>query len=126
MSNNSQRVTQWNAWKVISLGERVDSFNFQETRGLLESQVKPSALLAIDVNQVRFLSLATYKYMADLARRLRINNGQLALLSPTEKLKVQMGLLSSLENIIVVKHLDQLPSAARVYESPRPDGIPGF
>lgn len=111
MSDITHRMSQWNAWKLINLGERVDSFNFHETQRFFDSLVKPGALVVIDVKQTRFLSLATYKYLAELALRLKSQNGQLAFWGATEKLKVQMGLLSSTENIILVKHLEQLPSS---------------
>ena len=109
MSDISQRISQWNAWKLINLGERVDSFNFHETKSFFDSLVKPGALIVIEVKQTKFLSLATYKYLADLAKHLKQQNGQLAFFGATEKLKVQMGLLSSTENILLVKHLEHLP-----------------
>ena len=121
MSNITERVKRYHAWIVVNLGERVDSFNFNEIKSYFDSQIFPGSLVAIDVKHTRFLSLAAYKYLAELGAQLQNAKGCLAMLGASEKLKHQMGLFSSLDKILIVKYLEQLPQVGSADLSPPPD-----
>lgn len=122
----SQRVERWQSWIVVDLGERVDSFNFAQVRSYFESLVHPGSMVAINVKQTKFLSLAMYQYIAQFADLLKQDRGQLAVLGATEKMKHQMGLLASVKNILIVKRREDLPVAAATGGLPRHGETPGF
>ena len=93
-------VRKLSTWSVISVVDRVDSFNFDDLKAQVEKLVgRGEHHLVLDLEQAQFLSLPSIKYFADVAGRLVKEGGQFALLSPSEKLKRQINIFASLDEM---------------------------
>jgi anti-anti-sigma regulatory factor len=118
-----------NGWWIQPLGERVDCFNQSSFKGDLEQKIESgNTKIALDLTQTRFLSFLAIKMLAKWADMLKERGGLLMLIGPSEKLKRQIGIYASLENMLVMK-ATELPLAeedAPVSESPALDESPGF
>ena len=117
-----------NGWWIQPLGERVDYFNQSTLEGDLEGMIeKGHKQIALDLTQTRFLSFVCIKMMAKWADMLKAQGGHLMLIAPTEKIKRQIGIFASLENMVVTKSPElPLPEEPQVSESPELDESPGF
>ena len=93
-------VQKLTSWTVIAVVDRVDSFNFDLVKKQVEELLNQGERhLVFDLEQAQFLSLPSIKYLADVAKRLQTDGGQFALLSPSEKLKRQINIFASLDEM---------------------------
>lgn len=91
-------------WDTHRVFERIDSFNLDTFRSDIESKLaKGSQYLALDLSQTRFLSLPAIQLLGKWAEELVEKDGRLALVSPSEKLKRQIGIFSSLDLISIFR-----------------------
>jgi anti-anti-sigma factor len=87
-------------WNVISVGDRVDSVNLRELQSQIDHLLQKRELyLVIDLRQAIFLSLPSIKYFAVVADQIGKLGGSLALLAPSEKIKRQIHIYASLEEM---------------------------
>lgn len=87
-------------WSVISVGDRVDSVNFRKLQSQIDHLLQKRELyLVIDLRQAIFLSLPSIKYLAVVADQIGKLGGSLALLAPSEKIKRQIHIYASLEEM---------------------------
>ncbi|MCB0385430.1 MAG: STAS domain-containing protein [Bdellovibrionales bacterium] len=93
-------IRKLTTWTVIAVVDRVDSFNFDDLKSQLEKLLGRGEMhLVLDLEQAQFLSLPCIKYFAEVAGRLISGGGQFALLSPSEKLKRQINIFASLDEM---------------------------
>lgn len=87
-------------WNVISVGDRIDSVNLRELQSQIDHLLQKRELyLVIDLRQAIFLSLPSIKYFAVVADQIGKMGGSLALLAPSEKIKRQIHIYASLEEM---------------------------
>jgi len=97
-------VSNNNDWVVLSIEDRIDSFNYDDFKSEMEKLVdKKKARVALKLNRAQFLSLSSIKYFSDVARRLEQKGGKLALLGTPEKLKRQIHIFASLKSFALFR-----------------------
>ncbi len=90
-------------WSIQNAPERIDAFNFEEFKVASEELYSDGQRwLAYDFNSTRFLSLMSIIYIAQLADKLMLKGGALALIRPSEKITKQIGIYASLKSITIV------------------------
>ena len=91
-------------WTVVDINDRVDSFNqnaFREKlQGILDSKADS---IAFNLAPTQFLSFSSIKAMGEVAKNLRQKGGRAVLLAPSEKLKRQIDVYTSLDDLEVVR-----------------------
>lgn len=98
-------------WLIFSLTGRVDSFNFPQAReSLLELSQQSPSRMAIDLQCADFLSFPFIKVMAEVAQQLNQQGYKLSLVSPSEKLKRQIDIYASLDEMRVFRSRENLLS----------------
>lgn len=108
------------------VGERVDSFSLDEFKTTIETHAaKRPAILTLDMAGTKFLSIPCIKLIAFWAEQMRAQGGRLVLLGPTEKLKRQIGIYGSLEQLMVKKSV-MAPEERPTVGLPVHDEMPGF
>ncbi|RME16432.1 MAG: anti-sigma factor antagonist [Bdellovibrio sp.] len=92
---------------LLSLMDRVDSFNYDETTRQIRSKVSPkrNKVIAIDLSKVQFLSLKAIRFLHQMAKEAKENGGSLALVGVSEKLKRQIDIYVSLDPFVVYKSI---------------------
>lgn len=124
-SMGSYRVQKQSSWAVITVFDRIDSFNFDELRAEVSSLVeRGDKQLVLDLENAQFLSLPAIKYFASIAERLQGLAGQFALLSPSEKIKRQINIYATLDNMKLFRTRRDLEKAGGQpvpFERPTPE-----
>lgn len=91
-------------WTVVDINDRVDSFNQDAFRyklqALLDAKVDS---IAFNLAPTYFLSFTSIKALGDVAKNLRQSGGRAVLLAPSEKLKRQIDVYASLDDLEVVR-----------------------
>lgn len=91
-------------WTVVDINDRVDSFNHDAFRlklqGLLDADVDS---IAFNLAPTNFLSMPSIKAMGEVAKNLRQKGGRVVLLAPSEKLKRQVNVYASLDDLEVIR-----------------------
>lgn len=109
METRNIHVRELHGWALVSLQERVDSFNYDQVRGEIEALIASGRTqVAVDLAKAKFLSVPSIKYLSSLADVLRSQGGQLALLCPSEKLKRQIDIYASLDKMRLFRTLNDL------------------
>lgn len=109
MEPRNLSIRELHGWALISLQERVDSFNYDQVREEIEALIASGRTqLAVDLGRAKFLSVPSIKYLSTLAETLRSQGGQLALLCPSEKLKRQIDIYASLDKMRLFRTLKDL------------------
>jgi len=107
MTQKVQKLS--NGWHIFTLVERIDSFNqasiMQEIQDLCDQGCKT---LAIDMSDARFISFPLIRFLWDMATEMKKLGGELALLSPSEKLKRQFSIYASLDDVRIYRSLEEL------------------
>lgn len=128
-------VLEKDGWLIYRLAERVDSFNQNEFRSQIEPVLESEKRkIALDLRLTNFLSLPAIGMIVQWAERLKEMGGEMLLIGPSEKLRRQIVIFGSMDQMQVAKSMDlavekpssrpsEAPSAG---ESPAPDGIPDF
>lgn len=102
-------IKEYNDWVVISIENRIDSFNHQritnEVSGVIEDGRKK---LALNLERAQFLSLPTIKYFSKLAETLDKQGGYFALCAPSEKIKRQIAIFASLDGMNIYRSTEDL------------------
>lgn len=99
-SNMDFKIHDHKDWVVVSIGDRLDSFNISHlTQQVKELVGKGKSKLAFDLEQASFLSLPSIKFLAEVAEELRAKNGEFALIGPTEKIKRQIDIFATLNSM---------------------------
>ena len=115
------------AWDVIVTKTRVDSFNQEamvETVSKLRGEGKK--FIAFDLKNTRFLSLAAIQHIVTLAKEMRVEGGQVALVAPSEKTKRHFEIYGSLDGIQVFRGGASFPIAGtHEVKSPGMDNLNG-
>lgn len=102
-------VKNQNEWVIVSINNRIDSFNCDELMSTLDAVMRESQKnLAFDLGKVKFLSLPSIKYMSSLADSLQRFGRQVALVAPSEKLKRQIYVYAGLDNIKLYRSEQEL------------------
>jgi anti-anti-sigma factor len=108
-TNRCWSIEEFHGWNKVSIKERIDSFNqeaFQEDLNQLLATKMNS--LAVEVSQVRFLSLKAIQFLGEIASRVREAGFRVALVAPSEKLKRQIDIYAKLERWEVFRSLTDL------------------
>lgn len=101
-------------WVVVSLSGRIDSFNYDDITSKIQTLVRMGKkYLAIDLKEVNYLGLPSLRFLYQMAEKLENAQGQLALLSPSEKL---------LKSIEIMNHPKKFQLAATIAELNLPQG----
>lgn len=109
MEPRNLEVRDMHGWALISLEERVDSFNYERVKTEIEALIAAGRTqVAVDLGRAKFLSVPSIKYLSTLADLLRSQGGQLALLCPSEKLKRQIDIYASLDKMRLFRTLKDL------------------
>lgn len=96
-------------WQVFSIVGRVDSFNFQAVKAALEATAtQHPQRLVVDLAATDFLSIPFIKLLAQIGANLRKNGSKLTIVAPSEKLKRQIDIFASLDEMHVYRSIDQL------------------
>lgn len=97
-------------FQVFTLEGRVDSFNFDDVKNaLLGLASKHAHGLAVNLEKAEFLSIPFIKLMAEVADKLKAQDARLALVAPTEKIKRQIDIFASLDDMVIYRsrqHMD--------------------
>lgn len=126
-NTTEKNATEKNGWWIHTLGERVDYFNQGSFKDNLEAMIEKGGLkIALDLSQTRFLSFLSIKMLARWADMLKEKGGHFMLIGPSEKLKRQIGIYASLENMMVIKAQELPKEEPRAGGSPELDESPGF
>ncbi len=91
-------------WTVVDINDRVDSFNHSSFKQKLD-RVLESAVdsIAFNLAPTQFLSFPSIRAMGDLAKLVRQKGGRAVLLAPSEKLKRQIDVYTSLDDLEVIR-----------------------
>jgi len=96
-------------WGVFEIPERVDAFNFEDFSEQLISYIaNKGPWVALDFSNTGFLSFNAIRFISEKADELLGNGGSLAIVGPTEKLKRQISIFATLENVIVAESVERL------------------
>jgi anti-anti-sigma factor len=96
-------------WHVFAVVGRVDAFNFAEVKAKLDDLAqKHPHHLAISLEEADFLCIPFIKLLAQIAEGLKTHGARLALVAPTEKLKRQIDIFASLDEMIVFRSIQNL------------------
>lgn len=91
-------------WTVVDINDRVDSFNHNSFKRKLDHVLESHAdSVAFNLEPTQFLSLPSIKAMGEIAKAVRQNGGRAVLLAPSEKLKRQIDIYASLDDLEVVR-----------------------
>ena len=102
------KLSNQHGWRVIELPERVDAFNFLQLKEALESSGSKGESIAVVLDNTKFLSLVSIKLFAEIARELVSKHAQkFAMIGLGEKLKRQIHIYATLENVLVLKSLEE-------------------
>lgn len=94
---------------VVSVNDRIDAFNFGQLKVQVNQLIDAGELfLVVDLEATHFLSLPTIKFLAEAAKRLATRGGSLALLTPAEKLKRQIHIYATLEEMKLFRSREDL------------------
>lgn len=97
-------IRKQDEWTVVDINDRVDSFNHEgfkhKLQGILDAKTDS---VAFNLAPTYFLSLPSIKALSEAAKNLRQNGGRAVLLAPSEKLKRQIDVYASLEDLEVVR-----------------------
>ncbi len=108
-ANRCWSIEEFNGWSKISIKDRIDSFNqtaFQEDlSNLLQNSAKS---VAVEVSQVRFISLKAIHFLNDIAAQVLGAGLRVALVAPSEKLKRQIDIYADLERWEIFRSLNDL------------------
>lgn len=122
-------------WFIHRMGERIDSFNQNEFNAKIEQAYgQGHRKIALDLQHTKFLSLPSIKMIVDWGERLRAGSGEMLLIAPSEKLKRQIGIFGSMDQLVVArlrdltveKRADSDSGATPASGSPELDENPGF
>ena len=108
-ANRCWSIEEFHGWSKVSIKDRIDSFNqtaFQEDLSNL-LQTSPRSV-AIEVSQVRFLSLKAIHLLNDIAGLVLQAGLRVALVAPSEKLKRQIDIYAELERWEIFRSLNDL------------------
>ncbi|MEZ4872000.1 MAG: hypothetical protein R2827_07105 [Bdellovibrionales bacterium] len=98
-------------WGIYEVPKRVDAFNFEDFSEQLKNYVNTKGpWVALDCSTTTFLSLIAIKFISEQADILVGKNGGMAIIGPTEKLKRQISIYATLDNIMVVSDPEKLSS----------------
>ncbi|MCB0414354.1 MAG: STAS domain-containing protein [Bdellovibrionales bacterium] len=96
-------------WEVVNIEERVDSFNQQTVIDKIQMLLKKNkAKIVLNMHQVHFISLPVIKFLSETAKELRTHEGSLALVGISEKLKRQIGIYASLDNLMFCRSEEEI------------------
>lgn len=97
-------------WVFVTLPGRVDAFNFERVKQDMEEVLKASKKLALDFSGAQFVSFPMIRYIHEKAALMRgQNNGQIILLSASEKIKRQFRIYASLDPIETYSRRSEMP-----------------
>lgn len=114
-------------WFFYHFGERVDAFNEDDLkRQILEGFEEGRTHLALDLQRTRFLSLPFIKFLSQLSEDLHAKQGRLVLVSPSEKLKRQIGIFGNPDFMTIRRSPEEVPEVEPTPGSPGLDGTAGF
>ena len=106
------KIQKFSNWVVISVNDRVDSNNFVKLKQLINEKIDQGELsLVLDLESTAFLSLPSIKFFAEVASLISKKGGALALLTPSEKLKRQIHIYASLEEMKLFRSRQDLERA---------------
>lgn len=109
METRKLHVRELHGWALVSLEERIDSFNYEQVRADIDALIASGRTqVAVDLAKAKFLSVPSIQYLSSLADVLRSQGGQLALLCPSEKLKRQIDIYASLDKMRLFRTLNDL------------------
>ncbi len=92
------------AWFVINAKVRIDSFNQDTLKALLNrSQEASFQNVALDLRTTRFISIQAIQTISQFADALRAKGGAFALIGPTERAKRHFEIYGSLRAITVMR-----------------------
>lgn len=81
----------------MNISERLDTFNYELTKREISGKIQLGPKqVAVNLKQTRFLSLPVIKLLSEMAEDLSNTGGQMALVTPSEKLKRQFRIYASL------------------------------
>ena len=96
-------------WSLCSGPRRIDAFNFNEFKTLIESSIlQGEKWVALDFSKTEFMSILSIKFLSEVAEQLISREGGLALVAPSEKLKRQISIYASLRCMHIFKTLNHL------------------
>ncbi len=96
-------------WVILTVKGRVDSFNSELfSQQLKELVATGSSNVALDLSQARFMSLPLIKELTKMADDLKSQGRKMALMRASEKLKRQIDIYASLDNMRVVRAESEL------------------
>lgn len=90
-------------WVVVSISDRVDSFNHSELADKIQGAAEQGKNVAFNLATAKFLSLPSIKYISELARELEGSGRQVALVGPSEKLKRQIHVYAGLDKMKLLR-----------------------
>lgn len=89
---------------LFTLEGRVDAFNFDDVQeALMKLAGKHAQGLAVNLEKAEFLSIPFIKLLAEVADKVRAQGTRLALVAPTEKIKRQIDIFASLDDMIIYR-----------------------
>ncbi len=98
------RISENKEWTVLSVHDRIDSFNHGEFKKQLEEILASGRQrLALNLDQAEFLSLQSIKLFSSVAEELSQKGGKFALVATPEKLKRQIHIFASLDAMEVFR-----------------------
>lgn len=109
VSHNNWSVREFGQWSILTVNGRLDAFNFDTFCLKFEELLNLGKNhIVVDLSQARFLSLPSIKYLNHMAAKMSKIGGRMALMSASEKLKRQIDIYASLNQIWVVRSTHEL------------------
>lgn len=96
-------VQQWN---LIRFPDRIDALNVQAFVSAIENQVEANTRIAFDMRHVEFINYQALRYLYQVANEMNQTGGQVALVGPSEKMKRQFTLFTSIEPFRIISSYD--------------------
>ncbi len=96
-------------WVVVRLSGRIDSFNYDGISSKVQTLIRMGKKhLAIDLTEVNYLGLPSLRFFYQVASRLKNSEGQLALISPSQKLLNSIEVMDHPKAFQIVSRIDEL------------------
>ena len=102
-------IQEESGWEIFSLKGRVDAFNFEDVKmALIRASQKKPHHFALDLQEAEFMCIPFIKAMAEVAKKLNQQGFKLALISPSEKMKRQIDIFATLDEMVVFRSRESL------------------
>ncbi len=103
------KVDYREGWRIVRVSGRVDSFNYQYlTKEIYELVNQGDLKIVVNLEEVKFLSMPSMKFLTNTSDLLRVKGGELALLGAQVPVKRHLEVFADLKKIKVADTFEEI------------------